>query len=266
MSEPPVLLDATREGVAVITLNRPDLRNAFNPDVIGLLSEYLEDLRTADGVRVVLVEGAGTVFSAGADLSWMKAAADWTEDENRSDARALGRMLHRLHSLPQPTVALVKGAAIAGGMGLVAACDMAIAVEGTQFGLSEVRLGLIPATISPYVIMAIGARAARRYFVTAERFDAAEAHRLGLVHEVVPDTQALAQTAERLVDEILQNAPGAIHDSKRLIDDFAYRPLSLDLVDETAERIARARVSAEGREGTAAFLEKRKPSWATGGA
>lgn len=261
MSEP-VLLDTTRSGLAVVRLNRPEVHNAFNPEVIDALSEVFEDLRTADGVRCVLLEGEGPSFSAGADLAWMRAAADYTEAENRTDAAALAAMLAHLRALPQPTIALVHGPAVAGGCGIVAACDVAIAVRTAFFGLSEVRLGLIPAVISPYVIEAIGARAARRFFLTGERFDAAEALRLGLVHAVVEDRQALAETAERIVGAVFQGAPGAISAAKQLIDDVAGAPIDAALRAETARRIAHQRATPEAKEGTTAFLEKRRPDWA----
>ena len=189
-----VLLNTTRAGVAVVTLNRPKVHNAFNPQVIEKLSDIFETLRGADGVRVVLVEGAGPSFSAGADLAWMRAAAEKQEDKGD-----MALMLHRLHTLPQLTIALVHGAAMAGGCGIVSACDVAIATKTASFALSEVRLGIIPAVISPYVLRAIGERAAHRYFLTAERFDAATAHALGLIHILVDDNNALAQESERLV-------------------------------------------------------------------
>jgi methylglutaconyl-CoA hydratase len=258
-----VRLDTTREGVAVVTLNRPTLHNAFNPEVIERLTDVFEDLHGADGVRVVLIEGAGKSFSAGADLAWMRAAADYTEKDNREDAGGLAEMLGKLRLLPQPTIALVHGPAIAGGMGLVAAADIAIATRQAQFGLSEVRLGLIPAVISPFVVEAIGAHQARRYFLTGERFGADEAMRLGLVHIVVEDRQALAQEAERIVTAILDAAPGAIGAAKRLIDLVTYTPPA-KLAKETSRLIAEQRATEEAKEGLSAFLEKRKPGWAKG--
>ncbi|NWH08533.1 MAG: enoyl-CoA hydratase/isomerase family protein [Alphaproteobacteria bacterium] len=264
MNEPdPVLLDTTREGVAVITLNRPELHNAFNPDVIEMLSDIFEDLRGADGVRVVMIAGEGKSFSAGADLTWMRAAADYTRADNREDAGALADMLRRLNTLPQPTIALVHGPAIAGGMGIVSACDIAIATRQALFGLSEVRLGIIPAVISPYVLEAIGPRAARRYFLTGERFDAEEAFRLGLVHAVVEDRNAMAAEAEKIVAAILDGAPGAIREAKELIEYVSFSPIE-DVMDETARMIADRRSTSEAKEGLSAFLEKRKPSWAKG--
>lgn len=260
MAENAVLVDTTREGVAVVTLNRPELHNAFNAAVIEDLSDAFDDLAKQDGIRVVIVEGKGKSFSAGADIEWMRAAGSYTLAQNREDAQAFAEMLRRLRVLPQASIAVVHGAAIAGGTGLVAACDIAIATRSATFGLTEVRLGLIPAVVSPYVVEAIGPRAARRYFLTGEKFDADEAYRLGLVHSVVPDMGALAAETERIVSMIFEAAPGAVRDAKRLLDRVA--PLTDELREETARAIAERRASAEGKEGLAAFLEKRKPKWA----
>src|SRR6185295_8073663 len=226
-----VLLNTTREGVAVITLNRPRVHNAFNPDVIQRLNEICADLRNdADRIRVVLVEGAGPSFSAGADLAWMRAAADYSAHNNREDAGGMAEMLRRLSTLPQVTIALVHGAAMAGGCGLVSACDIAVATKTASFALSEVRLGIIPAVISPYVIGAIGKRAAQRYFLTAERFDAATAHTLGLVHILVEDQPGLAQESERLVQQIFSCAPGAIAAAKDLMRAVAGELIGTDVL------------------------------------
>lgn len=260
--EDTVLLNTTRDGVAVVTLNRPKVHNAFNPDVINRLKDIFETLRGADGVRVVLLEGAGPSFSAGADLAWMRAAADWTAADNREDAGDMAGMLHALHTLPQVTIALVHGAAMAGGCGLLSACDIAIATKNASFALSEVKLGIIPAVISPYVIRAIGSRAAHRYFLTAERFDAVTAHALGLVHIVVDDNDALAKESERLVQQIFTCAPGAIHAAKQLIEAVEGRPIDSHVMADTSRRIAEARASDEAKEGLSAFLQKRKPKWA----
>ncbi|MFP6742428.1 MAG: enoyl-CoA hydratase/isomerase family protein [Alphaproteobacteria bacterium] len=261
MSEDSVLMRASPEGVATITLNRPEVHNAFNAEVIERLSDVLEDLAGADGVRAVLLEAVGKSFSAGADLHWMKLAASFTEAENLEDARALSQMLHRLNTLPKPTVALVQGAAFGGGVGLMAACDMVIAVKDAAFSLSEIKLGLIPATISPYVIAAIGERQAGRYFLTGERFDADEARRIGLVHEVVDDLDALKMAGERMVERLFAAPPGALADAKDLIAAVAGRPIDAVLIEDTARRIAARRSHAEAGEGIAAFLEKRKPGW-----
>lgn len=257
-----VLLDLTRAGVAIVTLNRPDVHNAFNPDVIERLTQIFEDIGNQETIRLALLEGRGKSFSAGADLAWMRAAADWTEEESFEDARGLGRMFKTMRTLPQPIIGAVHGPALAGGLGLVACCDIVIATENAFFGLSEVRLGLTPATISPYVVEAIGPRAARRYFLTGERFDAREAFRLGLVHMVVKDKNELAAATEELVTAMFQTAPGAVAVTKKLINDVAFAEIDDDLIEDTARRIAERRQSDEGREGTQSFLEKRKPSWA----
>ncbi len=261
MADEPILLKATQAGVATITLNRPELHNAFNAEVIELLSEILDDLAGADGVRVVVLGAAGKSFSAGADLNWMKHAATFSEEENREDARALGEMLRRLNRLPKPTVALVQGPAFGGGVGLMAACDMVVAVSDAAFSLSEVKLGLIPATIAPYVVAAIGERQARRYFLTGERFDAEEARRIGLVHEVVEDGAALISAGERIIERLFTTAPGALTEAKDLIAAVAAKPIDGHLIEDTARRIAERRTHDEAREGIAAFLEKRRPDW-----
>ena len=262
-AEEMVLLNTTRDGVAVITLNRPRVHNALNPDVIARLSAICEDLRhDSDRIRAVLIEGAGPSFSAGADLAWMRAAADYSASDNREDAGGMAEMLRRLSTLPQVTIALVHGAAMAGGCGIVSACDVAVATKTASFALSEVRLGIIPAVISPYVIGAIGRRAAHRYFLTAERFDAAEAKTLGLVHIVVEDQPALAQESERLVQQVFTCAPGAVAAAKELIAAVAGKAIDSHLIADTARRIAERRTSDEAKEGLAAFLEKRKPKWA----
>lgn len=260
--EDTVLLNTTRAGVAVVTLNRPKVHNALNPDVIQRLIDIFETLKGADGVRVVMIEGAGPSFSAGADLAWMRAAADYSATDNREDAGDMAGMLHMLHTLPQATIALVHGAAMAGGCGILSACDMAIATKSASFALSEVRLGIIPAVISPYVIRAIGPRAAHRYFLTAERFDATTAHALGLIHIVVEDNNGLAQEAERLVQQIFTCAPGAINAAKELIAAVEGRPIDNHVMADTSRRIAERRSSDEAKEGLTAFLEKRKPKWA----
>jgi methylglutaconyl-CoA hydratase len=254
-------IEIERSGAkATLSLNRPERHNAFDDGLIAELSTALAELAADSAIRVVLLAGRGKSFSAGADLAWMKRMAGYTAAENEADAQKMAEMLHRLESLPKPTIALVQGAAMGGGVGLVAACDIAIAAEDAQFAFSEVRLGLTPATISPYVIAAIGPRAARRYFLTAERFDARRAYGLGLVTAVVPAAD-LATEASRLADILCQNGPAAMAEAKRLIADVTGRPIDAALRTETAGRIARQRASAEGREGVAAFLEKRKPSW-----
>ncbi len=257
-----VRLDMTRAGVAMVTLNRPDVRNAMNADVIAQLADILETLRVADTIRIVFLEGAGDVFCAGGDMAWMRAAAHYTHSDNEEDALQLARMLKRLRDLPQMTVALVHGAAMGGGVGLVAACDAAVAVEGAQFRFSEVRLGVIPATISPYVVEAIGPRMARALFASARGFDAAYAERIGLVHDVVADRAGLADKAEEYARGAFLAAPGAVTAAKRLVDEVAGAPIDEHLLHRTAKLIADARGTKEGQEGLSAFLEKRKPDWA----
>ncbi|WP_374655542.1 enoyl-CoA hydratase-related protein [Phenylobacterium sp.] len=255
-----VHLEATPEGVATVTLNRALRRNAFNAELIAALHEAFETLQGAEGVRIVFLRGAGGTFSAGADLDWMREAIDRTEADNRDDAMLLAKMLKSLWDIPALTVALVEGGAFGGGAGLAAACDLAVATADAKFSFSEVRLGLIAATISPYVVAAVGPRQARGLFATGKVFDAAEAEKVGLVTEVVADAAALNAARDRLAAAIMACGPEAVADSKTLVDDVAYRPIE-EVMEETARRIARARVSPEGQEGVRAFLEKRKPNW-----
>lgn len=257
-----VTLSATPEGVATVTINRAAKRNAFNAEVISALSQVFESLQGADGVRLVLLTGAGQGFSAGADLEWMKAAVEWSEADNREDAMALAVMLNRLYDLPAMTVALVNGAAMGGGAGLVAACDYAVAVESAQFAFSEVKLGLTPATISPYVVAAIGPRRARSLFATGRVFDAAYAEKIGLVDEVVADAAGLKAAADRIAGEIKLAAPGAVADAKALVEHVTGKKIDHGLMEETAKRIAKRRVSDEGQAGVRAFLDRKKPDWA----
>ncbi|SPU46871.1 enoyl-CoA hydratase-related protein [Brevundimonas diminuta] len=256
-----VQIDATADGVVFVTINRPEKKNAFDAATIAALYEAFETLHGADKVRVVFIRGAGGTFSAGADLNWMRSAADWSESDNRDDAMGLAKMLKALHDVPALTVALVEGAAMGGGAGIVAACDMAVAVEGTRFAFSEVKLGLIPATIAPYVIEAVGARRARQLFLTANIFDADYAAHAGLIDMVLPEG-SVDEFISMLTDSLSANAPGAMGDAKRLVNDVAGEEIDNRLLEETAKRIARARVSAEGQEGVRAFLDKRAPSWA----
>lgn len=256
-----VQIDATADGVVFVTINRPQKKNAFDAATIAALYEAFETLQGADRVRVVFIRGAGGTFSAGADLNWMRDAADWSESDNRDDAMGLAKMLKALHDVPALTVALVEGAAMGGGAGIVAACDMAVAVEGTRFAFSEVKLGLIPATIAPYVIEAVGARRARQLFLTANIFDADYAAHAGLIDMVLPEG-SVDEFISMLTDSLSANAPGAMGDAKRLVNDVAGEEIDNRLLEETAKRIARARISAEGQEGVRAFLDKRAPSWA----
>jgi methylglutaconyl-CoA hydratase len=246
--------------VATLVLARPALHNAFDDALIDALTARLGALDADPDVRVVVLAAEGRSFSAGADLNWMRRMADYAEAENLADARALGALMRALAGLSKPTIARVQGSAFGGGVGLVACCDIAVAVPDAKFALTEVRLGLIPAVISPYVVRAIGERAARRYFLTAERFDAHEAHRLGLVHEVVA-ADALDAAVDAIVAELLKGGPAAIAASKSLIDAVAGRPVDAAVIDDTAQRIARQRAGVEGREGVTAFLDKRTPSW-----
>lgn len=261
MSTDTVLLDVSPNGVAVVTLNRPGKRNAFDELMIAGLSDTFETLKGADHVRIVFIRGEGAVFCAGADVDWMRRAAEFTDQGNETDALALARMLRHLHELPQLTVALAHGAAMGGGAGIVAACDVAVAVKTTQFRFSEVRLGLTPATISPYVIEAVGPRWARALFATGESFDGTFAERIGLVQYAVEDDAALRPMMEHLSELAMAAAPGAVADAKALVRHVAGHKIDDGLAKETARRIAARRSSAEGREGLAAFLEKRKPEW-----
>lgn len=247
-------------GVARLTLNRPEVHNAFNDALIAEMASALDALERDTQVRAVILGSNGKSFSAGADLNWMRAMASYSHAENLRDAEALGDLMHRLDSLKKPTIALVQGPAFGGGVGLVACCDIAIAGQRASFCLSEVKLGLIPAVISPYVVAAMGPRAARRYFLTAERFSAEKAMALGLVHEVVAD-DGLDAAAESLIAELLAAGPIAVQEAKDLIAAVAFRPPDAVLRQDTAERIARIRASDEGREGLTAFLEKRPPNW-----
>ena len=250
-------------GVATVTLNRPEVRNAFNDEVINELTVAMLELGQRAEVRCVVLAGNGPAFCAGADLNWMKRMAGYTRDENLADARALARMLEVIYTCPKPTIARVQGDVYAGGTGLVAACDIAVSVDSAHYCLSEVRLGLVPATISPYVIRAMGARAAHRYFLTAERFSAHEAHRLGFVHEVVP-AAALDTTVATIAGQLVAAGPHAVKACKQMLQDVAGEEISPGLVERTAQLIADVRVSDEVREGIQSFLQKRKPAWLSG--
>ena len=259
MSE--TILTEIDHGVGIITLNRAERHNAFDDVLIQELSTALVQMDTDSDVRVIVLSSTGKSFCAGADLNWMKRAAGYNAEETQRDALGLAGMLRMLNEMKKPTVARVQGPAYGGGVGLVAACDIAIAAFDAQFALTEVRLGIIPAVISPYVIAAIGERKARRYMMTAERFSAAEAYRIGLVHEIVPGEAELDEAVGEIVDDLLANGPHALGECKALIKAVANRPISQEVVIDTAQRIARVRASDEGREGMAAFLEKRKPNW-----
>ncbi|MCU0868519.1 MAG: enoyl-CoA hydratase/isomerase family protein [Burkholderiales bacterium] len=251
----------TRAGaVATVTLDRPALHNAFDDALIAELTAKLAALDADASVRVVVLAAEGRSFSAGADLNWMRRMAGYSDAENLADARGLAELMRTLDRMSRPTIARVQGSAFGGGVGLVACCDIAVAVPDAKFALTEVRLGLIPAVISPYVVQAIGMRAARRFFLTAERFDAAEAHRLGLVHAVVPAAE-LDATVASIADALLAGGPQAQAASKALITAVGDRPIDAVVIEDTARRIARQRAGAEGRDGVAAFLDKRPPAW-----
>jgi methylglutaconyl-CoA hydratase len=257
-----IQFEGTPEGAVTVWINRAFKKNAFDSTTIAALHQAFETLHGQDGVRVVFIRGRGGNFSAGADLDWMREASDLTEDDNHEDALAMARMLKQLYGLRPLTVALVEGGAFGGGVGLVAACDMAIAVNDARFAFSEVKLGIIPATIGPYVVRAIGPRRARGLFATARMFDAAFAEKIGLVDQLVADAEALEVAQAKLSAEIMACAPGAVAEAKDLVAFIEdHGDIDHHMLDETARRIARTRVSDEGREGIAAFLEKRKPSW-----
>jgi methylglutaconyl-CoA hydratase len=246
--------------VATLWLNRPVVHNAFDEHLIAALTDAVRALEADTSVRVVVLAGRGKSFCAGGDLDWMRRMAGFSHEENLRDAGALATMLSALAQCTKPTIARVHGAALAGGTGLVAACDIAIATPNATFGTTEVRLGLIPATISPYVIRAIGARAAQRYFLTGERFDAAQALRLGLAHEIC-EADALDARVRDIADALLAGAPLAQSACKRLVQDVASQPIGAALIHDTTVRIAAARGSDEAREGIAAFFAKRSPDW-----
>ena len=254
-------LTITQSGaVARITLTQPEIRNAFSDEVIAEITAAFLDVGARADVRAVVLAAEGTAFCAGANLNWMRRMADYTRNENVQDAGKLAEMLRVIYECPKPTIARVQGDVYAGGMGLVAACDMAVAVESAGFCLSEVKLGLIPATIGPYVVRAMGARAAHRYFLTGERFSAAEALRIGFVHEVV-DFERLDETVDAWTRTLSANGPAAVAACKRLVQQVAGRDIDAPLIAATVEAIADIRASDEGREGVQSFLNKRKPSW-----
>jgi methylglutaconyl-CoA hydratase len=256
-----MLLVEKKDGVARVTLNRPEVRNAFDDEVISSLTKIFNDIKSDNSIRVMVLAGNGPAFCAGADLNWMKRMAGYGYEQNLADAQGLADMLAALDRLPKPTIARVHGPAFAGGTGLVAACDIAVGTPEAKFCFSEAKLGLSPATISPHVLRAIGERAARRYFLTAEVFDAQEAFRIGMLSVL---TDKLDETINDLLKHLLAGGPEAMKEIKALIRAVSSRPLDDALVADTARRIAEIRVSPEGREGIASFLEKRKPKWTSG--
>ena len=253
-----VTLSTDARGVAHITLNRPDRHNAFDEGFIAALTQAFGSAKNA---RAIILRGAGASFCAGADLSWMKRASEWSREENEADARKLSDMLTAIDGSPAPVIAVAHGSIYGGGVGMIACADIVVATPDAKFRLSEVRLGLTPATISPYVLAAIGARQARRYFATAELFDAVTAHDIGLVHELADDERGAEAWVDAWLKHVLAAAPGAVAEAKALARDFAGRPVTDELRAETARRIAGRRADSEGREGVSAFLSKRKPDW-----
>jgi methylglutaconyl-CoA hydratase len=249
-----------QNGIARVTLNRPDIHNAFDDQLINDLTDTLKRLNDDESVRVVQLTGAGKSFSAGADLNWMKRMATYSHAENLADSRHLATLMKTLNFMGKPTIAIVNGAAFGGGVGLAACCDIVIASDRAKFCLSETRLGLIPAVISPYVIEAIGTAQARRYFISAERFDATTAQKIGLVHEITCADDLIAR-GDEMAQLLLQNSPGAMAAAKNLIYAVANRPIDDAIIEETATRIADQRASIDGREGVSAFLEKRSAFW-----
>ena len=252
------ILVERRDDIAVITLNRPEKRNALRIQEWATIADTLDELGADDSVRCIVLRGAGTdAFCAGADLRWMKRAADFTEDENYDDAMRLAGMLRTLDTLSKPSLVVVHGPTYGGGVGLISCCDIVLAMERAIFSLSEVKLGLVPAVISPYVVRAIGARAARRYFQSAERFDVREAHRIGLVHQIIDSDDESSE----VIRALLQAGPNAQRVSKELISRVENARVDAELIEDTARTIAEVRASDEGKEGLRAFLDKRRSSW-----
>ncbi|NVJ60016.1 MAG: enoyl-CoA hydratase/isomerase family protein [Gammaproteobacteria bacterium] len=258
----PLTIEVTAQGAGIITMNRPDVHNAFDDKLIKDLTAALKKLESHSKTRIVILKATGKSFSAGADLNWMRKMADYSWSENFQDSLALATLMQTLAQLKKPTIGLVQGAAFGGGVGLVACCDIIFASEKAKFCLSEVKLGLIPAVISPYVIKAIGARQATRYFISAEVFDANTAKDLGLVHEVLSVDEFESKSNE-YIENVLKNGPDAIQAAKNLIGFVAGHTINEELIRETAQKISDIRASKEGKEGVSAFLEKRDPSWLT---
>jgi methylglutaconyl-CoA hydratase len=264
MSEAAILTHIDTSGRATLTMNRPELHNAFNENLVAGLTSSLQQLDADPQVRLVILAANGKSFSAGADLNDMRRMADNSREQNLADAKGIAELMRTLNTVSKPTIALVQGAAYGGGVGLTSCCDIAIATTRATFCVSEVKLGLIPAVISPYVLAAIGARAARRYFVSAEIITAVEAHRLGLVHEIVADEAELTAAADRITTQLLKNGPTAMAAAKKLITTVSGRFVTDELIAETAGLMADRRASSECREGLSAFLEKRPPAWVKG--
>ena len=257
-------IERDTRGVAMVAMNRPHVHNAFDEAMICELIEAFRDLGADDTVRVIIIAAEGKSFCAGADLNWMKRAAEYDEDQNREDAGELALMLNAIYACPKPVIARVQGNAFGGGVGVVAAADIAVGVADVQFSLSEVKLGIIPAAISPYVIEAIGARYAHRYFISAERFSASEAYRIGLLHDLASSVEAMDEQIAVLCAALLANGPKAMESAKNLIQAVSHKSIDDELMEDTIERIAQIRSTPEAKEGIRAFLEKRKPNWVKG--
>lgn len=260
MDTPTLLIDTDSRGVTTVILNRPEKHNAYDDRMVTQISTCFRQLAKDDQVKVVVLAANGDNFSAGADLAWMQRIMNYSFDENQRDANALAVMLSSINMLPKPVIAKVQGQAMGGGVGLISCCDVAICSEDAEFSMPEVKLGLIPSTISPYIIAAIGARAARRYFLTAEKFSSQKAKELGLISEVVKP-EVLDSTVEHFIEVFLNNAPNAMNAAKKLVFDLANKTIDKDVMSDTSQRIARTRISSEGQEGLQAFLEKRPPDW-----
>ncbi|MCJ7578919.1 MAG: enoyl-CoA hydratase/isomerase family protein [Candidatus Aminicenantes bacterium] len=258
-SEFKTIIYERRDQVAWVTFNRPEVHNAFNARLIEEMTGVVKNIRENDAVRIMVLTGKGKSFCAGADLNWLREIIDYSYEKNLEESRALAEVLHQIYALPKPTIALVNGTAIGGGTGFLSACDMAVAAEEAAFGLSEVKIGLVPAAISPYVIRKIGESKAREYFLTGKRISARKALELGLVNEVVP-LEKLSEAGDLLTENLLASGPEAIANCKELITTTSYAPIA-DVKEYTARMIAGLRVSKEGQEGMASFLEKRKPNW-----
>lgn len=253
-------LNKSENGIATVTLNRPEKHNAFDEQLIEQMTQAFKAVDKDNSIKVMILAAKGDNFSAGADLAWMKRMASYSYEDNLEDSRALADMLSGLNSISKPTIARVQGSVFGGAVGLVSCCDMAIATDTSRFCLSEVKIGLTPATISPYVLAAMGQRAARRYFLSAEQFSAQEAKHTGLVSEI-STLEELDQTVNKLCSKLLSNSPQAMSGCKELISDFSNKAIDHTIVEDSCQRIASIRTSEQGQEGLSAFLEKRKPNW-----
>ena len=258
--EQAIITNISDSGIATIRLNRPDVHNAFNDETIASLTNAIENLNHDEQIKVICVAANGKSFCAGADLNWMRSMADYDFEQNYTDSVALANLMHKLYHSIKPTIAICQGAAFGGGVGLLACCDVVIASDNAVFCLSEVKLGLIPAVISPFVVKALGERQARRYFISAEKFDCSTARQLGLVH-LQCSADALIETAEKYCQALLANGPVAMCEAKRLVNEVAHQTIDEKILAHTANRIATIRASAEGKEGISAFLQRRAPNW-----